>query len=343
MARLKWLVCILFVASCGGSLHADPAGSVLQATESGWVRNYALWQHELYRDTNDAETLRRAVLAGETSSRPRLRRVVVRLEGCARRYLRDVGLPPSERLREGALLALRACAGFARGERLELDALSGPPSDKLIEGGDAVAKGSEAFIEANKSLDAALVWNKHLPKTGGVTAQSRIEPLFSRVASTVAQRPLEIRCWSSRDWSNVLAEFRVWAPGRFDPAGFVPDFDLGRANLDPWTCRHLDALAYRHAHPRGGEAQLDLAYAVQILSHETQHLVSPGTEAETECYGMQALTRVARSLGASAAYARVLARRFWEDGYALNTPAYKTKLCRNGGPLDAHPASNVWP
>jgi hypothetical protein len=58
---------------------------------------------------------------------------------------------------------------------------------------------------------------------------------------------------------------------------------------------------------------------------------------------MQALARVARGLGASAAYARGLADRYWNSEYALNLQAYRTKLCRNGGPLDAHRASNVWP
>ena len=42
-----------------------------------------------------------------------------------------------------------------------------------------------------------------------------------------------------------------------------------------------------------------MASAVQILSHEIQHLVTNGTEAQTECYGLQALERVAREPGSA--------------------------------------------
>jgi hypothetical protein len=330
---------VLILSACGA--QADPAVTVLRQNEVDWVRSYALWSNQLYRDVNRAEELRASILAGG-SDHAALGRTVRRVEGCARRYLRNVGLPPSERLREGARLALSACGDFALGERLQFDALSGDPGEKIFAGDDALSKASEAFIQSDKILDAAFLWNRRLPRLDGVTARSRIEPLFSRVASSVANRRVEVRCWSAEDWTKVLAELRAWAPGRADPAGFVTDFESGRANLDPVTCKDLADLAYRHARPRGA-AQLDLAYAAQVLSHEIQHLVSPGTEAETECYGMQALARVAHGLGASESYARTLAERFWNGGYFFNSPEYKSKLCRNGGPLDAHPASDVWP
>ena len=72
-------------------------------------------------------------------------------------------------------------------------------------------------------------------------------------------------------------------------------------------------------------------------------LAGDQSEAATECYGMQALARVARGLGASPGYGRWLARYFWRAVYPTNSPEYKTKNCRNGGRLDLHPSSNRWP
>jgi hypothetical protein len=339
--QTRWLLCVVFLAACGS--QGDPAAVVLRQNEVDWVRSYSLWSNQLYRDINRAEDLREGIL-GDGSKSDALGVAVRRLEGCVHRYRLNVGAPPTGRLREGARLALAACRDYARGERLQYDALTGAPSERLIDGDVAVSKADATFSDAERSLEAVFLWSKQLPRIGEATTRSRIEPLFSRVASSVANRTVEVRCWSPQDWKVVLAEYRAWDPGGVEPAGFVSDVDAGRANLDPWTCNHLVTLAYGHQRPRGDEAELDLAYAVQTLSHETQHLVAMyGTEAETECYGVQGLAQVARGLGASASYARFLKERFWADGYSDNDPEYKTKQCRNGGPLDAHPDSNVWP
>jgi hypothetical protein len=105
----------------------------------------------------------------------------------------------------------------------------------------------------------------------------------------------------------------------------------------------LDLIAYRHSYPRSESGQLDAANAVQILAHEIHHLVSNGTEAQTECYGMQDLELVARGIGAPASYARALALRYWRDSYPNRNAVYHTQLCHDGGPLDANPSSSRWP
>ena len=129
-----------------------------------------------------------------------------------------------------------------------------------------------------------------------------------------------------------------------DPAGFVDGSELSSsANVDSWACSRLARLAYRHSYPASGTAFDEMSYAVQLLSHEIQHLVATGTEAQTECYGMQSLERVARSLGTSSAYARKLALRYWKYWYPFDDTQYHTKLCHDDGPLDAHPSSSRWP
>jgi hypothetical protein len=294
----------------------------------------------LYASVQQAEIIHQAILGGR-SSKKALADAVGRVERCSDSYVSTVGLPPSERLRPAAALVLQACRGFARGERLQLEAFGHAPGEQLFEATNAVTHADELFLIADRRLEQQFLWNEALPRIGGVRTISRVEPLFSRVAAAVANRSVEVRCWSRRDWPRILGEYRAWGSGPTDPAGFA-NFELGRINLEPWSCEHLDRLAYLHLFPFGGR-QLDMAWSVSLLAHETQHLVSPGTEAETECYGVQTIEQVARALGAPQPYARALAVRYWNEGYPTLPRKYRTKLCRNNGPLDAHRDSARWP
>ncbi len=155
-------------------------------------------------------------------------------------------------------------------------------------------------------------------------------------ASAITHKPVEIRRWSADEWTNVLAEFRAFTARSSDPSGFVDSPELSTsANVGSWACSRLGRLAYRHSYPASGTRFDEMSFAV--------HLVATGTEAQTQCYGMQSLEPVARSLGASSAYARKLALRFWTYWYPNDDGRYHTKLCHDAGPLDAHPSSSRWP
>jgi hypothetical protein len=330
----------LLASGCGGPPHSAQPFSVLRANEIEWVRSYAQWIRSLSASVQQAESIHRAILGGH-SSKKAYAEAVGRVEGCSDSYRDTVGLPPSKRLRSAAALVIPACRGFARGERLQLDALGHAPGAQLFAGESAIDHAGLLFLTANQRLEAKFLWNEDLPTLGGVKTVSRIEPLFGRVATALTNGPVEVRCWSRRDWPRVVGEFRAWSGGTADLAGFAIFASRG-INLDPWACEHLARFAYLHRFPRGSR-QLDMAWAVQILSHEIQHLVSPASEAATECYGVQNLAQVARALGATRPYARTLAVRYWNEGYPAMPPKYRTKLCRNDGPLDANRASASWP
>jgi hypothetical protein len=84
--------------------------------------------------------------------------------------------------------------------------------------------------------------------------------------------------------------------------------------------------------------------SVGILSHEAQHLLDPaGSEAETECHGVQNMREVGRLLRLDGSYADALATGYWRYIYPQNTAEYRTSACHDGGPLDSHPATSVWP
>jgi hypothetical protein len=343
IAAIAVAACLLAVAGCGDSVkEPEPAAYAPKAGDVAWLRAYGLWSRRLRSDMRAAETLRASLLA-DSSGAAAFDVAVNRLATCANRYRLNVGVPPHPAWRRPAALALSACHGYTRAERLLLAAVGNEGGGLLLPGNNALSRADQTMTRANLQFEHSFVWNRPLPRAGGPSRKSRIDPLYSLVATPIARRPVEIRCWSEADWDKVLAEFNAWEPGFADPSGFVGSTSFGdSANLGPSTCELLDQLAYRKEYP-GGSDQDDLASAVQILSHEIQHLVANGTEAETECYGLQALERVARGLGAAASYARELALRFWQYGYPTHDAVYHTQLCQDGRPLDAHPQSSRWP
>ena len=331
----------LALTGCGGPA-GKPADYAPKAADIEWLRSYGLWNRRLRSDVRAAETLRASLLV-DSSSAAAFAVAVNRLGTCGNRYRLNVGAPPGPAWRRPAALARTACGGYARAERLLLSTVGNEGGGLLFAGGAALQKAEQTMTRANVGFEHTFVWNRPLRRVAGPSSKSRIDPLYSRVGTPIARRRVEIRCWSESDWHKVLAEFNAWEPGFADPAGFVGSTAFSdTANLGPWTCDHLDRLAYEKKYPSGSDED-DMASAVQILSHEIQHLVTTGTEAQTECYGMQALERVARGLGAPASYARELALTFWQDDYPNDDAVYHTQLCRDGGPLDAKPQSSRWP
>jgi hypothetical protein len=343
IAAIAAAACLLAAAGCGESPSEEPAAPAPRAGDMEWLRAYGLWARRLRSDMRAAETLRASLLA-DSSAAAAFDVAVNRLATCGDRYRLNVGVPRNPGWRRPARLALSACGGYTRAERLLLAAVGNEGGGLLLPGNDALSRADQKMTRANVQLEHTFVWNRPLRRAGGPSGESRIDPLFSRVATPIARRPVEIRCWSEADWDNVLAQFSAWEPGYADPAGFVGSTSFSdSANLSPSTCARLDRLAYREEYPGSGSDQQELAAAVQVLSHEIQHLVANGTEAVTECYGMQALERVARGLGAPASYARELALTFWQDVYPNDDDVYHTQLCQDAGPLDAHPQTSRWP
>ena len=130
-----------------------------------------------------------------------------------------------------------------------------------------------------------------------------------------------------------------WARG---PAA-VAGFEDRRVNLGPEICDALVALRYENARPQEGEPPARLALVVAVLGHEAQHVRGVWNEAVAECHGLQMLRDAALGLGASRRYAARLAETYWARLYPLLPPTHRPSECRDGGALDAEPASSVWP
>lgn len=330
---------VVALAGCGGSGDSEEP---LSSRERVWVRQYTGWTVRTARAATEAEGARQRILGGDEESRAEYDKASAPIRECRERFDR-VGPAPTKRLLAVQTLALEACGKFQRWIRAESRAFEGPPGDLLLESEAAISSGNRVWLEAERELESVFAWNRPLPVRTGEVAESRIEPRFGRVASTLSNRSVQVRCWSEDDWDDVHDEWQAFADDDHEAIGFVASFDRGRLSLAPDVCSLLAGFAYGGERPRGGDERRDLAEAVGTLGHEAEHLVSPGTEAATECYGMQDVRRAARLLGADRAYASGLAELYWHEVYPAKPDAYTTPLCLDGGPLDRNPSSSQWP
>lgn len=189
-----------------------------------------------------------------------------------------------------------------------------------------------------------LAWERSLPVRTGLTDVSRIEPNLGRVASRIAGRKVEVRCWSEDDWEVVSAEWQA-INGRKEwwPAGFA-DTNSNRAHLSSQVCEPLARFTYGLYAPYGNTESLQLAEAFVVFAHEAEHLYDPkASEARVECLAMQHVRGLVARGGRGRSYANEMAGLAYQIAYPRLDSIYRSRHCRNGGRLDRHPDSNVWP
>ena len=186
--------------------------------------------------------------------------------------------------------------------------------------------------------------DKPLPTRSGATSISRIEPRFGRVASSLAGKPAQVRCWSTVDWARINGDLLARGGGG-ESLDFVSGFywpPTGRIHLDPTACAGLVDLAYRGLRPDRGRAFVRIALGVDTLAHESMHRRGFRSEAVTECYAVQLAYKTATALGASSTYASLVSRQAWA-AYPAHPAAYLSDECRKGGKLDLSPRRSTWP
>jgi hypothetical protein len=345
--RAAILAAVVLLAGGGCAGVGDDAAHRLTAAEVEWSKRLALWQ---LRVETDAEGL--AVVENWMVEDPEQwegleggppwehRTIKGRLDGlraCAADLQRDVGPPPTERLEPAYALLRRACPRYAQAadrseQRMRDRAYDVERLDReLAAAHEPIRKGVERVL--------AVVQARPLPERGGEVRTSRVEPLFSRVASETVGKPVEVRCWSEADWEEVARQAASLSFGSIDAdrhAGFV----LGAnriASLAPEVCASLVRVAYG----TGGDP-LENADAVDTLVHEAFHVAGVSNEAITECRAMQHVRAAARALGVSSARADGYAELLWES-YDDLPDAYWSSECEDGGPLDLRPRDPLWP
>jgi hypothetical protein len=164
-----------------------------------------------------------------------------------------------------------------------------------------------------------------------LTAKHAEERRLASIAGEIAHRDVSIRCQGRvGELVDVDGEYGFV---RFGADGSPAD----DARLDRRICTSLARLA------RGDGVTVDAgSLAVEALAHESYHLAGVQDEGATQCYALQAMRFVAKRLGASAevgdAFVRAAVAR-----YPGLPEAYRSAECREGGALDLHPETGVFP
>jgi hypothetical protein len=355
------VLCVVLFVGCGEAAHKPTAkakgsavlgagqerGSWASDAELAWLKRLGSW---------DSRLLAGLRKAGRIESSPDLVRKLLQHDGqtttahsqalgvadtCSTDLTNAVGPPPSERLRPALATFERACRHLQRFHTAILLAVYRGDATLLRDAQTEAQRGGELLLHADSGLPPGEV--RSLPVVGGDAARSRIEPRFGEVASRLARKEVEVRCWSRPDWVRLLREEKAYTKHRIDEdtLGFA-GIDGSRVNLAPDVCEGLVDLAYHHARPTGDVARFPLAAAVVTLSHEPQHSKGVAVEAQAECYAIQVAASAARRLGVDGAYADGLTRLYWAH-YGEELPAYRSPECREGGAYDLKRTTSAWP
>ena len=158
------------------------------------------------------------------------------------------------------------------------------------------------------------------------------EARFGKVASAIARRDVGVRCQGV--FGHLVDIGQELGTVQFDEEG------------EPADVTHLkrDACKWLKEYEKGDKrVTYNSAVAVNVLAHEAIHLRGWPNEALTECYAMQHSAKVARMLGASPERAQALSEFYWNVVYPDMPDEYRTPDCVDGGRLDLHKNSDVWP
>jgi hypothetical protein len=168
----------------------------------------------------------------------------------------------------------------------------------------------------------------------------------------VAERVAE-RLTGHRDVSVRCGELGTSDPNVIGVTPFLNNHAFDYFLMRPAECTYLtwfhDAPQRWNpttCHPEDCVSVGAIALALETVAHESYHLLGYTNEAQVECYGMQSLWFVANKLGASVVEAQAYAQLYATQMYPLRrvqTPAYWSSECRDGGKYDLRPRSHAWP
>lgn len=187
-----------------------------------------------------------------------------------------------------------------------------------------------------------------LPSLANVSSLSHVDPRLSAAASRLAGHPVVVRCLNSSDWytfATGLNEAAGITDDSYTRSGAYTSTDHERITWSPNLCALVARFTYTSYFPYAAYAKTLLANAIVTLAHESEHAAGHPEEAVAECYGQQMTAPLAKLLRSTMkpANARLLARLAWTQGYPRLPGGYRSPDCRDGGPLDLNPISNVWP
>jgi hypothetical protein len=175
-------------------------------------------------------------------------------------------------------------------------------------------------------------------------APTKVDRRLADAILDVSGYGAQVQCYSLTDWRKAAVGWEAKWPslGRLGPwRAFV--YPVGFVHVSPELCAELARLVALRK-PAWSDEQADaLAYALAALGHEGVHVTGNPDEVEATCQGMQWMPALAVALGRTPAEGRYLATAFWLHWYPWFDSGYRSRECRDGGRLDIHPGTTVWP
>ena len=202
---------------------------------------------------------------------------------------------------------------------------------------------------------AAFVSDGTDPWAGGAAVTSQLETVAGAIATTIAGRPVSVRCEADSDWTSLLGGFDLAPSQVLGFVSFAGAQPADYAELSPDICSSLQTFATATTKPtkctltktvmrvarkkrtyvrvqqppapcfaNGREltndptfwnAYFQTAEALQTLVHESIHLGGDPTESHAECYGMQWLAYAAAQLGDTPDDAHAIAQYYATELY----------------------------
>lgn len=183
-----------------------------------------------------------------------------------------------------------------------------------------------------------------LPVGGWKIKSSRIDPLYSKVASALSGvSNAQVRCVSRDDWAFLGPYFgypfgvtlvrQLVNPYNGDMT-FLPD---DKTLFNPDVCAQLDLMAYQHKLPRSLNTMVQMANALDTLAHEPQHIGGELDEMTAQCWALQYIEKAGVMIGLPRSYAHRMSQLAWDYIQTTAPMVYQNPgACREGGPLDRH-------
>jgi hypothetical protein len=173
-----------------------------------------------------------------------------------------------------------------------------------------------------------------------------LEHRLGAIAGDIAGRDVRVHC-------QGVVGATLDVTGEAGSVQFGPDGNPADVtDLKRDVCKRLDRYPDEHNSAKfactlnGTRCSLDTLkslHALQTLAHESWHLAGERDEAVTECNALQTTARVAEQLGATEAEGDAAARTVYRQLYPRMPAEYQTSACRDGGALDRHLESPVFP
>lgn len=218
-----------------------------------------------------------------------------------------------------------------------------PPSERLDEAATAARSSCGATSPAAwRARETDVV--RALMAVHAEELSPRQRPDLTAIARSQVGVAPDVYCWRALSWADLAPQYAILREGEEVSLRGIVDPRRNRIDLDPGICATLNNYL-RGIRPLTLSSQyLELAEALSVLTHQAEHLKAPGAaEAEIECYALQHVRPLVAAAGWEEEITTEVALQAWEIAYPRVPPHFRTRACRNGGPLDRDPRSSEWP